>query len=272
MKTLRATNLLGDSLYLLKPIAELGMQFTEDFVVGVGSGFGGDLFRLQFGDTLKIQDMGTLENERDIIDLSAGRAAKIAVQHLVSGHDRPHISECYAEILGVNTAGWKYDFSPLTGWAQGKSSNPISSGFHYAIIAPFSSSCSRHSGMRPNKTPDHERWSLLISWIRSTGIEPIILVGNNEKWTGCNVLEWTATSVRMLTEMLCEAVYVISVDNVVGHIASALRCKSIILWPPVSSVQFIGPTWNKKTKLLYMHPERVRADQLLSIVKKELTK
>jgi len=269
MKIIRAVNLLGDSLYLLKPIAEYRMQHPGAvFQIGVMPGFAGDLVRAQFGKFF-VRDMQTLEGEANAIDLSAGRAAHEARIEMIATREHLHISECYARLLGVEVDGWQRDFSPLMGWANGARSDPTMAT--YTVIAPFSRSCARHAGMRPNKTPDLERWGLLIDWLRHIGHKPHVLVGPGEIWPfGGNTV--TVESLPYLIKLLCGASTVITVDNGIGHIASALGCRTLILWPPVSSVDFIGPIWNKKTTLMYMRPERIRADQLLRQVQKEIFK
>jgi hypothetical protein len=266
---LRAENLLGDTLYLLKPLAEFHMQrLMDDVVIGVGPGFAGELVRRQFDGVFQIEDMGRMTNRGEVLDLSAGRAADIAVLHIIATRSRRHISECYAEMLGVRCDGWNGDFRPLTGWTDKKST--LDRKYPYAVIAPFSKSCARNAGMRPNKTPDHVRWGLLIDWLRSVGIEPRVLVGNGEHWTGADVKLVYTETLQELISFLADASVVISVDNGIGHVASALECSVLILWPPISSVPFIGPVWNEKTKLLFMRPERVRADQLCRLVSERI--
>jgi len=243
---------------------------SEAVVLGVGAGFAGEMLRRQFEGSFHIGDMGLLigiHGLHNVIDLSAGRAAALAGARLHATGRRMHISECYAELLGVSTEAWHGDFTPLTGWA-----GPVSphAWTPYVLIAPFSRSCARNAGLRPNKTPDHERWGLLISQLRSTGFEPVVLLGVDEYWTGTNVATVHASSLQTLEVLLRRASAVISVDNGIGHVASALGCRTLILWPPISSVPFIGPVWNKKTTLLYMHPERIRAPQLRDIVMKEV--
>jgi len=124
--------------------------------------------------------------------------------------------------------------------------------------------------MRPNKTPDLERWGLLIQDLQARGIGVIVSRGGNDFWTGVPVSLASTESLQDLMALLTGAVAVITVDNGIGHIASALECQTLILWPPVSSVPFIAPTWSKTTTLLYMQPARVRADQLRDLVMKEL--
>jgi hypothetical protein len=57
MKIIRALNLIGDSLYMLKPLAEFHMQRpTEDVIVGVGGGIAGEIVRRQFAGTMRVED------------------------------------------------------------------------------------------------------------------------------------------------------------------------------------------------------------------------
>jgi hypothetical protein len=279
MIAVRNFNLLGDTLYTLKPLAELHMQKPdEEIVIGVGPGFAGEMVGRQFSGLTRIVDVDKLP--ADAIDLSAGAAAKLGRAWRLENRPR-HISQCFASILGVNV-DHQIDMRPLIGWnynSRGEWSpqrrRMIVESHPYVVIAPFSRSCSSHSGMRPNKTLAHdERWTPLLEWLEhDRGLEPVILVSPGDVWKGLDhVKRTTATSLGDLAYLLVGAAAVISVDNGIGHVASALGCRTYILWPPVSDVTFIGPTYNPGTRLLYMRPERVRADQLLSIVKKEMTR
>jgi hypothetical protein len=263
-------NLLGDCLYTLKPIADLRMQRPgEEIVIGVGNDLSGEMVRRQFDGTIKVVDVDTLDHFD--VDLSAGAASRMCTAHLLRYGSYLHISECYAEMLGVDSSKWQGDFTPLTGWA-GTHRYCVGNHFvgSYVVISPFSRSCSRHAGMRPNKTPDLERWTLLIQRLQSRGLEVVVTHGPNDIWTGVPVTLATTESLDQLAFRLAASDAVITVDNGIGHIASALGCRTLILWPPVSSVPFIAPTWSKTTTLIYMQPARVRADQLRDLVMKEL--
>jgi hypothetical protein len=267
-------NLLGDCLYTLKPIADLRMQRPgEEIVIGVDNDLSGEMVRRQFAGTqVEVADIADLS--RTDVDLSAGAASRMCTAHLLRYGSYLHISECYAEMLGVDSRGWGRDFTPLTYWRAcwgDKGLPPIPSQVHpYVVISPFSRSCSRQMGMRPNKTPDIERWGLLIEWLHSKNLDVVVSHGPNDVWTGVPVKLVTTESLRQLVLNLSGATAVITVDNGIGHIASALGCKTLILWPPISSVPFIAPTWSKTTTLIYMQPARVRADQLRDLVMKEL--
>jgi hypothetical protein len=271
---IRNINLLGDTVYTLKPIADLRMQRSgEAIVVGVANDLSGEMVRRQFAGTqVEVVDIADLS--RTDVDLSAGAASRMCTAHLLRYGSYLHISECYAEMLGVDSSKWRGDFTPLTDWRArwgDKGLLTIPSQVHpYVVISPFSRSCSRQMGMRPNKTPDIERWGLLIEWLHSKNLDVVVSHGPNDVWTGVPVKLVTTESLRQLVLNLSGATAVITVDNGIGHIASALGCKTLILWPPISSVPFIAPTWSKTTTLIYMQPARVRADQLRDLVMKEL--
>jgi len=261
-------NLLGDTVYTLKPIAELSMQRPrEEIVVGVAGDMSGEMVRRQFnGTSIKVVVADTLEHAD--VTLSAGEAARLCTAHLLRYGSYIHLSECFAQMLGVDSSHWRGDVSPLIGWTEHKGVKRELAP--YVVISAFSRSCSRNMGMRPNKTPDLERWGLLIQDLQARGIGVIVSRGGNDFWTGVPVSLASTESLQDLMALLTGAVAVITVDNGIGHIASALECQTLILWPPVSSVPFIAPTWSKTTTLLYMQPARVRADQLRDLVMKEL--
>jgi hypothetical protein len=263
-------NLLGDCLYTLRPIAELHMQHPHEQIrIGVaGEGFAAQMVRQQFEPMLRVVDAGTLSGT--VIDLGAGHCADAIEQVMLMDHNRrPHISEGFAWLLGVKTDHWLGVPAPLTGWARVWTNKPVDD-VPYAIIAPFSKSCSRNHGLRPNKTPNHDKWTGVIEWLREErGLEPCVLVAPGEVWTGvkCEMIE--ALNLDALTNILNNASLVISVDNGVAHMASALRRRVLILWPPMSAIHFIAPVYNDRTKLLLMHPERIRAEQLLRLIMNE---
>lgn len=266
----RDVNLIGDSLYSLKPIAELRMQRSEaEIVIRAGGGLAGEMIRKQFDGLLRVIDADVDEEPAEVFDLSAGAAVQVGVAEMLHTGRMPHISECYARILGVSTDRWNGDFTPLKGWVA-VPNQPVMRE-RYVVISPFSASCSGAAGHRPNKTlAEHTRWTLTIEWLRSCGYRVVVLKAWHEQWDGIPVDFKTGESLNDLQHILAGAKAVISVDNGIGHLASALGAKTFILWPPVSSVPFIAPLWSKTTKLLYMRPERVRADQLRTIVSKEL--
>ena len=270
MIQIRNVNLLGDTLYTLKPIAELHMQRPEEEIrIGVGGGFAAQMVRKQFGGMLEVVDAGDLRG--DVIDLSAGDAARAVEDMMRTDCDlRPHISEGFAEILGVDTSGWNGNIAPLTGWWSLGRRGPLAKG--YAIIAPFSKSCSRHTGRRPNKTPDLDKWNGVIRWMRDErGLTPYVLVAPGEEWTGATCSQIEAVTLDTLANMMAFSDLVISVDNGIGHVASAVGARTLILWPPMSAIYFIAPIFNPKTRLLLMRPDRIQTHQLQALVKQAAT-
>lgn len=260
----RNLNLLGDTLYTLKPLAELLMRTKEEVVIGVGRGFAAEMVKAQFGSLARIVDTGELASVD--VDLSSWTAYKIATNGLFEPRQRRyHISEAFARMLEADV-DWGGDFRPLTGWAHGSRTEPG----NRCVIAPFSRSCASHRGFRANKTLAHERWSLVIGWLRRVGFAPLVLQAPDEQWGGAEVETVEAASLADLVDILSQARLVITVDNGIGHVASALGCRTVIVWPPVSDLNFIGPVWNPRTALIPCRPERLRADQLLTLIRKEI--
>lgn len=260
---IRNVNLLGDTLYTLKPIAEYRMQHpAETVVVEVGAGFAADMVFRQFRGLLEVcnpasENFGRLEADR-YINLYAGRAGVYALQHLEKTGTRLHISECFAAMLDVDFRSWNKDVRPLTGWAN----DGEVLGGDYVVIAPFSRSCARHRHLRPNKTIDHVKWIPAIEWLLSKGLRVTILCGPGEVWEARQegLDFFYAQHFQQLIDLLRGAKAIITVDNGVSHIASALGCRTLIFWPPVSERSFIAPLWNKDTLLMPIRPDRIRAD------------
>ena len=264
MQIIKDINLLGDTLYSLKPIAEYGMQHGAYTVLTAPHGFATEMLRQELGSQHLCADLGAIRGSEAVIDLSAGTAGQLAAMYLWQTGHGLHISECYAQMLDVDCTAWHGDFRPLTGWVRGR--RQVDTQNPYVVIAPFSRSCSRHAGLPPNKTPDHKRWTLLLAWLSSRTLTPKILTGPDESWTGCEADTVSADTLDALVSLLTGATAVITVDNGVGHVASALGCRTIILWPPVSNPTFIAPTYNPGTTLIYARPGNIRADQLCTLI------
>lgn len=270
-KCLSVVNLLGDSIYLLGPVKKYIEQHLDEVAaILVDHGIGGQLFERQFRDS-GIPFVHSEEEAREIdpniefLYLNAGRAGELCYARERSVGKCPHISEGYALLLGVNIEGQQ---SPPIDWQHYT--------FHsqeYSLISPFSRSCSRHSGQRPNKTLDDWKWEPIIQFLRRHNYAPVKVIGApNERLNQCSLLESDYLSTPNLQELelaMRKASMVISIDNGIAHFASALGLKTVVLWNAAANPDFIAPKWSPNTAIAYMgDPNPVQPAQLLVGVRK----
>lgn len=252
---LNCTNLLGDSLYLLRPVYEFLHRQEQSDVCCVVSDVGLP-FEL-FSSVLSNLELSVYDNidfakkiypDAVVLDLNAGRSGELCFRLAREKGVQLHISEGYAAILGINLG---VNIEPPMWWQQ--VNEPLERTFF--AISPFSRSCSRHSGERPNKTLDDHKWEYIIRFLRRQGKPVKVIAGPNDQLTNCSVPlndYFTARNLYELEYFLKSCALLISVDNGLGHIASILQTPMISLWPQVSNLQFIAPRFSDKTAFIQM--------------------
>jgi ADP-heptose:LPS heptosyltransferase len=258
-------NLIGDSLYLLKPVERFLCLYAKD-VVGlvVHPGLAHEMYFNSLGIEVEffnhVDDATKQFPEATVLHLSAGQAGDYAFneRNHVSGKSI-HISEAYAALLGIDLKG---DFSPSKAWTR------VDFNVSRDIIAvsPFSRSCTRHSTGIPNKTLDEYKWENIIRYLRRQDKRVIVLAGPGDVFKTNSVpLDdyFTASSLLELELFLKSCALLVTVDNGLGHIASVLDTPMISLWPKVSSMDFIGPRFSPKTTFLQLDPNTATSAQIL---------
>ncbi|MGI4812700.1 MAG: glycosyltransferase family 9 protein [Janthinobacterium lividum] len=265
---LDATNLLGDSFYLLSPVAAFCEQNPEDVECVVCSpGLVFEMFmRVLPDDTVlvaSIKQATTMFSEATVLNLGAGQAATLSyTAHKIDPQkEQPHISEAYARLLGLVTQPGPPD-KLRTGLNLEKT--------HFAI-SPFSRSCSRHTGESPNKTLDDWKWEHIIRYLRRQDLPVKVIAGPEDKLVNTSIPVndyFVAHSFFELETFLSSTALLISLDNGIGHIASFLGTPMISLWPRVSNMSFIAPRWGAKNAFIQMDPNNVSPAQLLAGIKK----
>jgi len=247
---LNCTNLLGDSLYLLRPVEEY-IKDHDVCAIVTDRGLAYELFYNVFEQTAvhvfpALMTARMLDPEAIVIDLNAGRSGELCFKTAQATGKQPHISEGYASILGISLGS---NIKPPTTWQRVNDKLPRT----FFAISPFSRSCARHSGERPNKTLDDFKWEYIIRFLRRQGMPVKVVAGPNDRLTKCSVpLDdyFTAKNLLDLETFLKSCALLISVDNGLGHIASILDTPMISLWPQVSNLQFIGPGFSPKTGIV----------------------
>lgn len=262
---LNATNLLGDSLYLLKPV-EVFLQQTkiEDVCCIIADrGLSYELFANTFQHILPVSY--NLDSAKEhfpdatVLDLNAGRSGEWCHNTARETGQQPHMSEGYAHFLGVDLKG---ELHPPMKWSCIEDNLPRT----FFAVSPFSKSCSRHSGEQPNKTLDDNKWEYIIRYLRRQGLPVKVIAGPKDLLQNCSVPlndYFTAKNLYELEYFLKSCRLLISLDNGLGHIASVLDTPMISLWPKVSNHQFIAPRFSAKTAFVLMEPNQAQPSQLL---------
>lgn len=272
-KILVCNNLIGDSLYLLRPIDLYLKRFPGDCKgLSVLPGLGGDIVRAHFEGKLPIysQEEAYAIPGVEYLPLEAGRAMDVASKLFQKSKKIMHISEAYAYMLGVNCNG---DIKPPLEWVPKFDIEKKEKG-KIAVLGPFSRSCSRHSGKEANKTIDDWKWEYLIRYLRKHDYQVLVTSSEEEylKFVSLPVSSYrSATTLDDMLRLLSLAELVICVDSGTGHIASACGTPTIILWSGYHAMppQFIAPLWAEKTSYLMMgNPNTVSSATLLYGLKK----
>lgn len=275
MKTIiNATNLLGDSLYSLQPINqyrdEMGAS-EEDLILVADRGLVFQMFQDTFLGPVKLYDdidkaiQSCPEGEDvKVIRLSAGDSGHwcFTIAQQTGGKFQPHISQGYAHLLGMTLKEPIMPYAPWNNW-EPENRDKVRIG-----IAPFSKSCSRHTGERPNKTLDDWKWMHIINYLRQHCDELKVFGGPKDIMLNVPISEderCVAKSFDDLRKQLKRLTAFISVDNGLGHIASVLDTPTILIWPVVSSIEFIAPLWAPRTKyLMNVEPNTITPSTLLA--------
>jgi hypothetical protein len=272
---INATNLLGDSLYSLQPINEyLEAQEENNTILIADRGLAYQMFSTTFeygnpeifdniDEAIRSLDPG---EDVKIIRLDAGTSGHICFTSAQQTGKQLHISEGFAQMLGITLKEPVLPYAPWCNWEK-KQDKITRIG-----ISPFSRSCSRHTGELPNKTLDDWKWNPLQAFFRMHCDEFCVLGGPKDRLTACPISEdeyWSAKSFDDLRRKLKSLTVLITVDNGLGHIASALNVPTIILWPKVSSMEFIGPLWAPRTKYIYgIDPNEIKPATILTGLRK----
>jgi hypothetical protein len=246
---LNCTNLLGDSLYLLRPIQAYLEQYpnTVEAIIA-NSGLAWDMFNGCFEKEIEVYDNLDVAKgiypEAVVLEINAGMAGDIAFKHSQKTKGPPlHISEAYGQLLGCDLHN---NLKPLTDWAVIKEALPRT----FIAISPFSKSCSRHTGEIPNKTLDDHKWEYIIRYLRRQNIPVKVIAGPGDRLKVNSVPMndyFTADNLYELEHFLKQCALLVTVDNGLGHLASILNTPMIYLWPGVSSLDFIYPRFGNTT-------------------------
>lgn len=262
---LNCTNLLGDSLYLLRPVQVLLEQSNDVVCIVADKGLAFELFFHSFCTQVPvldvIQEAEEMYPDATQLNVGAGQAGDISFRlHQERGGQQMHMSEAYAIILGVDLKGV---VAPPVHWQQVKEKLPRT----FIAISPFSKSCSRHTNERPNKTLDDHKWEFILRYLRRQGMPVKVIAGPNDRLKSNSVPQndyFTAKNLYELEYFLKSCALLVTLDNGLGHVASVIDTPMISLWPKVSCIDFIYPRFSPFTTCVSMEPNSATPAQLLA--------
>lgn len=253
-KVLNCSGLIGDSLYMLKPIDQYLEQFPDECAgLCVLPNIGGEIIRAHFGGRLPIystqEEALEAHPDVDFMALDAGRALQLALDHYNKHKEQVHISQAFAFMLGVNCDG---SVKPPLEWIDKILTEEVEKDPKLVVIAPFSASCTRHAGKVPNKTLDDWKHEYLIRHFRKHGYNVVCGAAPDEYITlvSLPISSYRSGKLVDMLKLYRSAALVLSVDTGQMHIASACGTPTIVLWASEGYIippQFILPLWAPKT-------------------------
>ncbi len=238
-------NLIGDTIYLIKPLKRfLASKQQNEVALGIGKGLAGDIVRRSFPG-IRVEQMEFLEREwpaAERVTLSAQSAWER------TRSDNGHISHGYARVLGAELSG---SIEPDTDWLPSAGTELEQD---YIALAPFSVSCAANRGELPNKTLAEEVWTGVLELIRDYGYPLRVICGPSERFSesmGFTEADYfTASTVEDLVACLQRSRLVVGVDTGICHVSSCGGIPTVVLWSEAANLQFIGETWAPRTRIV----------------------
>jgi len=240
-------NLIGDSIYLIRPLKRyLASGPADEVALAVDGGLGGKIVCRSFPG-VRVQPFETLEAawpDARRITLSAASAWQ------ETRSDNSHISQGYARLLELDPIT---EIEPDVAWLPPPEQLPQ----EYIALAPFSVSCARHRGEPPNKTLDERDWAPLLKTLRSYGLPIRIVGGPTERFSagelGFSEADYfSAGGIEDLVSFLRRSRLVVGVDTGICHVSSCASIPTVVLWSSAANLQFIGETWAPRTRIVQM--------------------
>jgi SAM-dependent methyltransferase len=262
-------NLIGDTIYLIKPLRNfLATRPSDDVALGIKNGLPGEIVRRSFPD-LRIDRTEVLEGAwpgAQRITLSA-RAAWESTRT-----DDAHISQGYARVLETELQG---GIAPDLAWLP--PADAVAQPEHI-VLAPFSVSCARHRGEAANKTLEEHDWAALLKVLRRQDLPLRIVGGPDERFsTAMGFAEsdyFTAANIEDLLAFLRRSCLVVGVDTGICHVSSCAGVPTVVLWSAAANLEFIGETWAPRTRIVQIGLpstfDAYRVDRLLENAVRDL--
>jgi len=244
--------LLGDSLMAtpaLKKLTELGVDYSVYFLDEPIM----EIYRNCYW--MKNKHWGTMPEPKEgdrVVKLESG----MALNHALSTGQ--HYAYGFAAQLGVSIDSPVPDIG-FEGWENkeiGFTLDPI-------LIFPESTSCSSKSGKKANKMLPWETW---VEFQDKIGQKCVFITPKMIENAPKELKILSDFSIENVAQMLKKASKVITVDNGIGHLSSAVGANCYLIGGCVP-IPWIWAGDMAKTLNCYGNPELVRANNIIDLIR-----
>jgi len=254
-------NLIGDSICISAALRQWHAEHPDYQI---------DLLTMNDHSAELYRGMGVPVNiifERIGLDYDFEFTFNVSEAFAICERDQCHMAEGYAKLLGVQIEdiGPFYE-PPIVAeddeWVNQVPENTI-------LFAPFSNSCTSHSGMPPNKCLPWPKWKPIIKYMRSKSTMPIRVTGSKkERADELSFSEeeyLTGIPLRPLARAMREGkiAMVVSVDNGISHLAGSQKVPQILFYPMVLGMHYAVPWSNPFVIPIHIDPAMAEPAQLL---------
>jgi ADP-heptose:LPS heptosyltransferase len=273
---LSSFNLVGDSLCISaalrawhreNPAHEINLLTNNDAVAELYKGMGVPLqviFERAFVEQHGNAEIGyTVEYDFEF-NFDVSKAFDIC------DRKKCHLAQGYADLLGVKIGQSAADLGPFYDppivaeddeWVAKVPANTI-------LLAPFSRSCSSHSGKPPNKCLPWVKWKPILRFLRQSG-RPVRVTGSKDERAdelGFSEEEYlTGMPLRPLARAMKEQriSLVVSVDNGISHLAGSQKMPQILYYPMCLGLHYAVPWSNPNVLPIHLDPAVAEPAQIL---------
>lgn len=224
MQVINNFNLIGDSLYAIRPIEKF-FSMGGQAALYVADNFGGDVCKRYFKDK---EFVDVIPSGVEVVKLDCNKAFRTG----------KHISHAFSDILRVP---WSGDRSIPDTWADSWEPDTSCTSI---VIAPFSVSGEL------NKSITVPEFLAIVTELRNLRYVSPFILGTKNYEEPCDFLPLeTASSLDHLIKIITDSALVITCDNGIAHLASAMGARTIVLWKNWVPERWIAPTWGCRTLL-----------------------
>lgn len=277
-------NLIGDGLYIsgalrswlkknYKEDDEVYMQTLPDHIAPLYEGMVRDL--------MPPEDFHTVF-ERPALPFDFEHTFDVTPVFQLSHQKKMHISECYAELLGVELEGvgnssLKPTYIPdYIALDVTRHSEDILVLANCVLISMYSMSCSSRGNPPgpPNKMLPWEKWKPMIELLRkefpSTQIRTLGGPEDSEMTpfnfrsflAALDIVSLHAIRLNRLAVIMKNAKLLVTIDNGMGHLAASQELPTFLMYPRALMPHYILPVGNPYLDWVHMDPNTVSAKSL----------
>jgi ADP-heptose:LPS heptosyltransferase len=168
-----------------------------------------------------------------------------------------HITECYAEMLGVEIPNNELTFITTE---EDHEKDLI-------LMSLFSKSCESNKGRLPNKMLPWKKVEPILNYFRTLGKIGILGGPNDRAPIEASEDEYysyySGLPLNKVALMLRDCKFLFTIDNGMAHLATSQKTKSIVLYPACLSMSWIAPIGNPNAFVIQMNPVTIPLPSLM---------